>query len=147
MNKQLIEEHKNDYLLFAEGSFIAVKNLDSDGALEMADAAALLDPKNVLSFVCYGYYYLCKLDLEKAKGYFNKALEVEPDNETAKTLLGITISMIPNQAQDAEKQLESLANSSDENIKELSKAGLDFIHTVVSPPTPEQIMKAKNRKK
>lgn len=146
MNKQLLEQHKNDYLLFSEGSFIAVKNLDSDGALQLADAAALLEPKNVLTHVCYGYYYLCKLELEKAKKFFNQALEVDPENETAKTLLGVTLSMIPNETENAEKTLMSMAKSKDNDVKALAEAGVGFIHEIVSPPTPAQIMKAKERK-
>ena len=47
------------------------------------------DARLIESYRYLGYYYLLQNDKATADGYWNKVLELDPENETAKQALGI----------------------------------------------------------
>ncbi len=137
-----IKKYKQDYILFLEAGFIAVNQADEDGALKLFKAASLLDPENTLPKVGFGYLHLHKLELTQAIQIFEDVLKQEPKNETARALLGLCMSLSPNQVAKGEKLLEQTSKSKDSLIKQLSTTALDFVEKFVKK-TPGPVGKSK----
>ena len=121
------KKYKEDWILFLEAGFIAVNQTDEDSALKLFKAAEMLNPKNVLPKVGFGYLHLHKLDLKNACKMFEEALEMEPHNDMAKALLGIALSLGPNTINKGEQVLEQAHKSRDPMIKDLSDTALNFV--------------------
>src|SRR4051812_17095056 len=119
--------HKPDFILLTEAGFIAVNQADEDSALKLFRAAHLLDPKNVLPKVGFGYLHLHKLELTKACKEFEEVLALDPSNDMAKTFLGICMGLQPNATAKGEKILEQTLKSKDPMIKQLSDTAIGFI--------------------
>lgn len=120
-------DFKKDWILLLEAGFIAVNQADEDAALKLFKAAELLKPDNALPKVGFGYLHLHKLELKQACKMFEEALEIEPANDMAKALLGISMSMAPTSLEKGEKILEQTLKSHDPLIKSLSVTALDFV--------------------
>jgi hypothetical protein len=141
--KNHLEAYKKDFYLFLEGGFVAIKEMDEDSARKLFDVAKLLQPDNPLVYIGYSYIHLCKLELNKAEEFCKKALEYESENETAKSLLGVILSMNSEKMSDGEKILNEAATRSNvKEVKNLANAGLEFIDKVIkkdtSPLEPKQ---------
>ncbi|MCF7851942.1 MAG: hypothetical protein K9M07_01730 [Simkaniaceae bacterium] len=128
---KLTEQYKNEFILFLEAGFIAVNHADETSALKLFEASHLLKPESVLNVVGLGYLHMCKLELTKAEAHFKKVLDIDPSNEMAKTMLGITMSMSPSKGAQGEQILEELTHSSTSEVKKLSKDALDFVEQFV----------------
>ena len=112
-----LNKYKTDLLLFLEAGFIAVNQLDEDSATKLFEAAKLVDPENSMPTVGIGYLHLQKLELTKAITHFEKVLKEEPENEMARTFLGICFSLAPNKEKEGEKILKKTIKSNDPLIK------------------------------
>ncbi|OGN55803.1 MAG: hypothetical protein A3D96_04430 [Chlamydiae bacterium RIFCSPHIGHO2_12_FULL_44_59] len=121
------KKYKEDFILLAEAGFIAVNQADEDAALKLFRAAELLNPKNPLPKLGFGYLHLHKLELKEAIKHFDHVLETDPKNEMAKTFMGLCLSMMPNSVTKGEKILEQTVKSKDPMIKELSHSAIDFV--------------------
>ena len=126
---------KNDFFVLLEAGFIAVNQADEDAALKLFKAAEMLDPKNILPSVGFGYLHLHKLELAQAIKRFEEALHKEPGNEMAKSLLGICMSLSPDLMTKGEKILSQTTHSKDPAIKELSHTALNFVEKFVKKPS------------
>ncbi len=143
-----VQSFKDDFILLLESGFIAVNQMDEKSALNLFNASELLDEKSILPQVGIGYLYFHKLEIKKAIAAFKSALEVEPNNEMAKALLGICYSLMPANIQDSEHILEETKKSKNQYIKKLSNTTLDFIDDFVKKePSPVEPQKKKNNKK
>lgn len=130
-------DYKKDWVLLLEAGFIAVNQADEDAALKLFKAAELLKPDNALPKVGFGYLHLHKLELKQACKMFEEALEIEPGNDMAKALLGISMSLAPTSLDKGEKILEQTQRSSDPMIKTLSDTALDFVERFLKKaPSP-----------
>lgn len=142
MSKKL-EKYKDDFFLLLEGGFIAVKNADEDSAIKLFRACEILNPESTFPRVGLGYMHLCKLELKQASSIFNEVLQKEPNNDMAKTFLGIVMSMNPSEMAKGEKILtETAMKSSDPELKKLSNTALDFVDQhLKKAPSPAEIQK------
>lgn len=132
-----LEHYKKDFILFVEAGFIAVNQGDEDSALKMFRAAQLLEPANTLPLVGKGYIHLCKLELRMAIEDFEAVLKKEPHNEMAKTFLGLSMALNPQEVAKGEKVLEECATKShDKGIKNLASNAIDFVEKFIKKPTP-----------
>jgi tetratricopeptide (TPR) repeat protein len=125
------KKFKEDFLLFVEAGYIAVNQADEDAASKLFRAAELLDPKNLLPKLGFGYLHLHKLELKEACKRFKEVLDEDPDNEMAKTFLGLALSMQPNSIDKGEKMLEETCKSKDRGIKKLSNTAIDFVEKFI----------------
>lgn len=142
MGKKILENFKDDFFMLVEAGFVAVNAMDEDSAFKLFKAAEALNSTNMFPKVGYGYLYMCKLELKQAERMFRKALEKEPNNEVAKTLLGLTLSMHPNKGSEGEKMLEGLKKSEDKEIKNLAGDSLTFVDEFIKKkPTPMDVQK------
>jgi lipopolysaccharide biosynthesis regulator YciM len=135
-----LEKYKDQFILFCEAGFIAVNQADEDAATKLFKASMLLNPKNVLPSIGMGYMHLCKLELKQACKLFEEVLAKEPSNEMAKTFLGLSLSLTPNEVTKGEKILEESAHKAhDPMVKNLAHTAIDFVEKFVKKsPTPMQ---------
>lgn len=132
---KLLDTYKSDFILLCEAGFIAVNQMDEQAATNLFKASSLLKPENSLPKVGMGYMYLLQLRLKEACDTFNNVLETDPENEMAKTFLGISLSFSPNQVAKGEKILtESAKHSKDPSVKLVADSALEFVDKFVKKP-------------
>jgi len=143
-----LEAFRDDFILLLESGFIAVNLADEDSALKLFKAAELLNPESTLPKVGQGYMHLHKLELKEACKLFEKVLKKEPNNEMAKTFLGLCLTLSPSAVEEGEKILEETTKSSDNLVKNLSHTALDFVDKFIKKaPTPVQAPAKKTAKR
>lgn len=125
------KKYKEDFILLAEAGFIAVNQADEDAALKLFKAAEMLDPKNILPKIGFGYLHLHKLELKQAVKYFDEVLEIDSHNDMAKAFKGLSMSMMPNSIDKGEKILEQTLKSKDPTIKKLAGSAIDFVERFI----------------
>lgn len=130
-----LKKYKEDFVLLLEAGFIAVNQADEDSATKLFTAAQLLQPDNIMPIVGFGYLNLHKLELKDAISRFEEVLKKEPHNEMAKALLGLSLSLTPNQVTKGEKVLAETAHSKDPMIKNLADSALNFVDKFVKVPS------------
>ena len=122
-----IEELKEDFSLFIETGFIAVKQLDGFSAGSIFLAAQMISPESTAPQIGLGYIALNKLELKEATHIFEKVIEKEPENHLAQTFLGICYLLQKQKRKKGEKLIhESIEKSSDPTIKNLGKISLEW---------------------
>jgi len=137
---------KKDFILLLEAGFIAVNQADEVSARRLFNAAAVLNPESTLPKVGIGYLHLHKLELKQACELFENALKEDPNNEMAKTFLGLSLGFTPKGVTKAEQILEGTAQSKDTLIHNLSVSALDFIDKFVKKePSPYEGKKSKGK--
>ena len=133
------KNYKEDWILFLEAGFIAVNQTDEDSAVKLFKAAEMLNPKNVMPKVGFGYLHLHKLELKQAVKMFEEVLEMEPKNDMARALLGISLSLGATSMAKGEKVLEETCKSHDPMIKQLSNTAIYFVDNFLKKsPGPAQ---------
>jgi tetratricopeptide (TPR) repeat protein len=136
------KKYKEDFILLAEAGFIAVNQADEDSALKLFRAAELLDPKNILPKLGFGYLHLHKLELKQAVKNFEAVLEMDPHNDMAKAFMGLCLSMMPNSVDKGEKILEQTLKSKDPEIKKMAGSAIEFVDKFIKK-TPGPASKSK----
>lgn len=139
-----MKEYKKDFINFLECGFIAVNQADEDAAIKLFKAASLTNPESTFPKIGLGYLHLHKLELTEAKEAFEWVVKKEPNNEMAKSFLGIVMTMTPSDVMKGEKLLVQTEKSEDKEIKKLSSTALDFVERFIKKePTP---LEGKKRK-
>ncbi len=139
---------QKDFILLLESGFIAVNQADENSAVKLFKAAQLLDNKNTLPIVGLGYLHLHKLELRQAVELFEKVLKQEPDNEMAKTFLGLCLTFTPQGLEKGEEILAEMKKSNDRMIHNLSITAMNFVDSFIKKePTPVEVKKKKNNKR
>jgi hypothetical protein len=144
-----MQKFKDDFILLCEAGFIAVNQADEDSANKLFRASELLNQENLLPKIGKGYLHLCKLELKQACKIFEEILAKDPSNEMAKTFLGLSLSLNPNEVNKGEKILEESAQKAkDPLIKKLADNALEFVEKFVKKsPTPAQVQREAGEKK
>lgn len=126
--EDLLADYKEDFALFIEAGFVAVKQLDEKSARQIFKAAQVLSPHSTAPLVGLGFIALNKLDTKEADRLFEKVVEKEPENWLAQTFLGISYLL----QKDKRKRGEELVRmaqekSSEETVKNLAKVTLEWL--------------------
>jgi len=134
------QKYKDDFVLLLEAGFIAAGQTDEDAALKLFKASQLLEPKNGLPKVGFGYIHLLKLELKQACKTFEEVLAAEPDNEMARALLGLSTALTVKEVGKGEQLLEeALKKAKDPSVKGMAQTGLEFVNKFIKKqPTPVQ---------
>ncbi len=130
------EKYKDHFFTLLEAGFIAVNQADEDSATKLFHAASILDKESNFPKIGIGYLHLHKLELKHACKLFNEVLEKEPNNEMAKTFLGICLSLTPDKVSEGEKILEETSKTSDKDVKKVANTALEFVEKFVKKPKP-----------
>jgi tetratricopeptide (TPR) repeat protein len=128
MNEEsLLDNFKEDFALFIEAGFIAVKQLDEIAARRLFKTAELLNPENPASQLGLGYVALNKLQINEATKLFEGILKKDPEHYLAQALLGICYMMSKNKRKKGETMvLEAKEKSDDPTIKNLADVCMEW---------------------
>lgn len=142
------QKYTNDFTLLVESGFIAASHADEDSASKLFKAAQLLKDSNTLPKLGFGYIHLMKLELPQAKKKFEEVLKLEPKNDVATALLGLSIALTIKDVDEGEKILQNvLKGTQDPTVKTMAETSLDFIERFIKKaPVPLQ-NKPKAKKK
>lgn len=135
-----LQKFRDDFLLLCEAGFIGVNQADEDAATKLFKASTLLNKKNTMPQVGFGYMHMMKLELKQACKMFEDVLAVEPHNEMAKAFLGLSYALTATDMGKGERILEETSEESkDPMVKKLSKTVLEFVEKYIKKaPTPLQ---------
>lgn len=123
----LIKTFKEDYALFIEAGFIAVKQLDEVAARRLFKAAELLNPDNPASQLGLGYIALNKLQVTDAIKIFEGILEKDPGHHLAESLLGVCYLLTKNKRKKGEQLiLNAKEKTLDPTIKNLADVCMEW---------------------
>lgn len=141
-----LQSFKDHFILLCEAGFVAVNQSDEDAATKLFKASTLLKPENTLPLIGQGYIHLMKLELKQACKLFDEVIAKEPDNEMAKTFLGLSYSLTTSDVSKGEKILqEEVEKGKDEQVKNLATSTLDFVENFIkkdpSPVEPQKPQK------
>lgn len=127
MEEFKLAEFKDDFALFIEAGFIAVKQLDETSALRIFDAASALNPDHSAPKIGIGYVHLNKLEVKMATKIFTEVTEKEPTNWLAQTFLGICFLLTKPKRKKGEKLIqEAMEKTTDPTVKSLGAISLEW---------------------
>lgn len=125
--ENLIDTFKDDFVLFIEAGFVAVKQLDEIAARRLFKAAELLNPDNPASQLGLGYIALNKLQLNEATKIFESILKKDATHYLAQALLGVCYMMSKAKRKKGEELImDAKAKSDDPTIKNLADVCTDW---------------------
>jgi len=123
----LLKEFKEDYALFIEAGFIAIKQLDEIAARRLFKAAELLNPDNPASQLGIGYIALHKLQVSEATKIFEAILQKDPEHHLAQALLGICFLLTKGKRKKGEKLIaEAKTKTDDPTIRNLADVCMEW---------------------
>ncbi len=88
--EQVIKEFEKDCALLTELGFVAIKQIDEDAAKKCFYAALIANARESMPVIGLGMVFMLNLELEEASRLFAFVLNLEPDNEMAKAMLGVS---------------------------------------------------------
>jgi hypothetical protein len=122
-----LAEFKDDFALFIEAGFVAVKQLDETSALRIFDAAQVLSPDHSAPKIGIGYVALNKLEVKQATKIFTEVTEKEPQNWLAQTFLGICFLLTKPKRKKGERLIrEAMEKTSDPTVRSLGQISLEW---------------------
>ena len=127
-----------DYSLYVESGFVAVKQLDEVAARRLFKAAEILNPDNPASQLGLGYIALNRLRVVEAATIFEEILKKDPGHRLAQTLLGVAYLLSQDKKKRGEQLLlEAKEGCDDPTIKNLANVCLDWLQKDLGPkPLP-----------
>jgi predicted Zn-dependent protease len=144
MAEDILKDFRDDYALLIEAGFVAVKQLDENGARYLFKAAELLRPENVASQLGVGYIALNKLKINEATKIFSDILKKEPEHHLAQALLGICYMLTKNKLKEGQKLIQDAKSKSDEpTIKTLADICMVWAEKDLAVKATSPLMPAK----
>lgn len=123
-----LEKFDEDFPLFIEAGFIAIKQLDEPGSRRLFTAARRLRPRNTAPFMGAAFICLNKLELDEAIELYSFVVEVEPENWMAWAFYGLSLCLKKENVPLGKEYLQkAYDNTPEEHVKNLAKSGLDWI--------------------
>lgn len=143
-----LQKYKDDFVLLLESGFIAANQADEDAALKLFRASQLLKPDNMFPKIGFGYIHLLKLELKQACQMFDDVLKKEPNNEMARSLLGLSTALTTKEVDKGEALLkEALKKTDDPTVKNMASTAIEFVEKFVKKnPTPVQGQPSQKKK-
>lgn len=127
--ENLLDFFTEDFSLFVEAGFIAVKQLDEIAARRLFKAAEILNPDNPAPQLGLGYIALNKLRVTEAASVFEAILKRDPEHYLAKALLGVAYLLTQDKKKHGEQLIqEAKEKSTDPTIKNLADVCLDWLN-------------------
>ncbi len=126
-DESILEYFVEDYALFIEAGFVAVKQLDEIAARRLFKAAEMLNPDNPAAQLGMGYIALNKLQVSDATKIFEEILKKDPSHYLAQALLGVCFLLTKNKRAQGEKLiLDAKEKSDDPTIRNLSEVCINW---------------------
>lgn len=116
-----------DFALFIEAGFIAVKQMDEPSARKLFFAAQTLKPEHPAPSVGLGYIALNRLEVADAVEHFEEVLEKDPEHQLARAFLGIAYLLKkPTREQGRALVKEALETTDDPTVINLCKVTMQW---------------------
>lgn len=127
MEESKLDDFKDDFSLFIEAGFVAVKQLDETSATRMFQAAQIMNPQSLTPQLGMGYIALNKLEVKAATKIFEEIVQKEPENQLAQTFLAICFLLTKPKRTQGEKMVKEIIQSTaDPTIRDLAKLSLEW---------------------
>jgi len=146
---KIIEDIKKDALLLLEAGFIALNHAEYKAAEGLFDAAEALDANRDLCEIGRGYLALHKMQIPKAREWFEKVHKRSPDNQMAATFLAWANIMDEKYHSEGEAACEKILKEAKEpDIKQFANSALEFASNYSGPSSsPLNLHKKTQRKR
>ncbi|MCH1429367.1 MAG: SctF chaperone SctG [Chlamydiales bacterium] len=126
--EEILDIAKEDFALFIELGFVAVKYGSEQICASLFTAAQAIDQEHSAPLMGHAYIALNKMELDKAKTIYKKVLDKEKDNRMAKMFLGICHVLDKKNVDEGEKMIqEALDGAEDPSVTNLGETSLDWI--------------------
>jgi len=126
--ENVLDFFAEDFALFIEAGFIAVKQLDEIASRRLFKAAEILNPNNPAPQLGLGYIALNKLRVPEAVTTFESIVKKDPEHHLAKALLGVAYLLTQDKKKKGEQLiLEAQERSDDPTIKNLAEVCLNWL--------------------
>jgi len=117
-----------DYSIFIEAGFVAVKQLDEISGRRLFKAAEALNKDNPAAQLGLGYIALNKLQVSEAASIFETIMEKNPDHHLTQALLGVAYLLSQDKRGRGEHLILDVREKSDDpTIKNLANVCLDWL--------------------
>jgi len=135
--ERLLDYFLEDFALFIEAGFVAVKQLDEIAARRLFKAAETLNPESPAPQLGLGYIALNKLRIAEASSTFEEIVRKDPSHYLAKALLGVCYVLTRDRKKEGEDLiLAAKKESKDPTIENLSNVCLDWLKKDLSGKNP-----------
>ncbi len=146
-DESILEMFTDDYSLFIEAGFVAIKQADEIAARRLFKAAETLNPDNPSSQIGMGYIALNKLQITEATTIFESLLKKDSEHHLARALLGVAYLLTKDKKKRGEELiLEAREKSDDPTIRHLAEVCLDWVQKDLSksnlPPLKASLARA-----
>jgi hypothetical protein len=126
--EEIIDIAKEDFALFIELGFVAVKYGSEQICTALFTAAQTLNPESSAPLMGHAYIALNKMELDLAKKTYKQVIDKEPDNKMAQMFLGICNVLDKKNVEKGEKMItDALDGAEDPAVTNLGKTSLDWI--------------------
>lgn len=123
----VFERFKGDFSLFIEAGFIAVKQLDETSAMQLFQAAHVLNSDSVIPDIGLGYIALNKLEVKRATEIFTQVIKIEPEHHLAQVFLGICYLLKRKTRKQGEELIKEMeGKTTDPSVINLCKLSLEW---------------------
>lgn len=151
-DESILDFFSDDYSLFIEAGFVAIKQSDEIAARRLFKAAEILNSENPASQVGLGYIALNKLQVTEAISIFEAILKKEPQHYLALALLGVSYLLTKDKRKKGEELIRDAQEKSDDpTIKNLAEVCMEWVSRDLSksnlPPLQASLAKADDVKK
>ena len=129
MNEEnVLDFFAEDFSLFIEAGFIAIKQLDEIAARRLFKAAEILNSNNPASQLGFGYIALNKLRVSEAIAIFEAVVKKDSEHHLARALLGVSYLLTQDKKKKGEELLlEAREKSDDPTIKNLTQVCIEWL--------------------
>lgn len=132
-DESILDFFSDDYALFIEAGFVAIKQADEIAARRLFKAAEALSPENPASQLGLGYIALNKLHVAEATHIFEAILKRDPEHYLALALLGVAYILTRDKKKKGEALIrEAQQKSSDPTIHHLADVCIEWVQSDLS---------------
>lgn len=126
--ENILDFFAEDFALFIEAGFVAVKQLDEIASRRLFKAAEILNPSNPASQLGLGYIALNKLHVSEAISIFEAIVKKDSEHHLAQALLGVAYLLTQDRKKKGEQLiLEVREKTDDPTIKNLADVSLEWL--------------------
>lgn len=131
---KIIEDIKKDALLFLEAGFIALNQAEYEAAEGLFEAAEALDADRDMCDIGRGYLAMHKMQIPKARKWFEKVHKRSPDNQMAATFLAWANIMDEKHQSEGEAAcMKIMKEAKQPDIKHFADSALEFAKNYSGP--------------
>ncbi|MGR3951895.1 MAG: hypothetical protein QRY74_03150 [Chlamydia sp.] len=110
----ILDFFSEDFTLFIEAGFVAIKQSDEIAARRLFKTAEVLKPESVTPQIGLGYIALNKLLITESVSIFEGVLAKEPANHLARALLGVSYLLTKDKKKQGELLVQEAKRLSDD---------------------------------